>query len=478
MPRLAENYTVVAPDLIGHGRSAKPRGDYSLGAYAAGVRDLLAVLGFERATVVGHSFGGGIAMQFSYLFPEYVERMALIASGGLGKEVHPMLRAAALPGSEWVLPLLAREWSVKAGDAVRSVGAMVGIEAGPDIAEFARGYASLVEEGASDAFIHTMRRVIDHDGQRVSALDRLYLADQMPTLIVWGDNDPIIPVEHGRNAHRIVEHSRYVEIPGSGHWPMLDAPDRIVQELTEFMEETEPFQWSLETVRDRLRRGPQPAPEAIAAGTHKGGAMLSADLLGASTPPAGGAATSDVIYATAGAVVVTILLMGPILLYKQGRFPVLGRLAALAERVTGLPGWAALPGTFLAVTLLIAVFGMYWDISLHIDQGRDPGPLANPAHYFILAGLFGVLVAGRARPRPLRQADPHLVRDRARLARADRRADDHDLRRELAARLPARRHLAPDLRPGRDALGADPPDADRRRLALGARRLGAARRGR
>ena len=118
-------------------------------------------------------------------------------------------------------------------------------------------------------------------------------------------------------------------------------------------------------------------------------------LLGASSdPPAGGAATSDVIYATAGAVVVTILLLGPILLYKQGRFPLLGRAAALAERVTGLPGWAALPGTFLAITLLIAVFGMYWDISLHIDQGRDPGPLANPAHYFILAGLFGVLTAG------------------------------------------------------------------------------------
>jgi len=100
------------------------------------------------------------------------------------------------------------------------------------------------------------------------------------------------------------------------------------------------------------------------------------------------------IYATAGAVVVTVLLFGPILLYKQGRFPLIGRLADLAERVTKLPGWAALPGTFLALTLLIAVFGMYWDISLHIDQGRDPGPLANPAHYFILAGLFGVLLAG------------------------------------------------------------------------------------
>src|SRR3954463_16017107 len=122
--------------------------------------------------------------------------------------------------------------------------------------------------------------------------------------------------------------------------------------------------------------------------------MLSGTLLGASTPPAGGAAPSDVIYATAGAMVVTVLLFGPILLYKRGRFPLIGRLSDLAERVTKLPGWAALPGTVLAVTLLIAVFGMYWDISLHIDQGRDPGPLANPAHYFILVGLFGIFVAG------------------------------------------------------------------------------------
>jgi pimeloyl-ACP methyl ester carboxylesterase len=267
MPRLAERYTVIAPDLIGHGRSAKPRGDYSLSAYAAGVRDLLAVLGYERGTVVGHSFGGGIAMQFSYLFPEYTERMALMASGGLGREVNPLLRAAVLPGSEWVLPLLAREWSVKAGDAVRSVAGKLGLEAGPDLAEFARGYASLTEEGASDAFIHTMRSVIDHEGQRVSALDRLYLADQLPTIFIWGDSDPVIPVEHGRNAHRIVAHSRYVEIEGSGHWPMLDAPDRIVRELTEFMEETEPFEWSPESVRERLRRGPEPVPAALPAAT-------------------------------------------------------------------------------------------------------------------------------------------------------------------------------------------------------------------
>jgi pimeloyl-ACP methyl ester carboxylesterase len=257
MPRLAENYTVIAPDLVGHGRSAKPRGDYSLGAYAAGVRDLLAVLGFERGTVVGHSFGGGIALQFAYLFPEYVERVALVSSGGLGKEVHPLLRASVLPGSEWVLPLLAREWTVKAGDAVRSVAARVGIEAGPDIAEFARGYASLLEPGAQQAFIDTMRGVIGPDGQKVSAMDRLYLAEQMPFLIVWGDSDPIIPVAHGRAAHEAVKGSRYVEFEGSGHWPMLDAPDRLTDEITAFIAETEPFEWSIEDARARLQRGPK-----------------------------------------------------------------------------------------------------------------------------------------------------------------------------------------------------------------------------
>ena len=193
-------------------------------------------------------------MQFGYLFPEYAERLALISSGGLGKEVHPLLRAACLPGSEWVLPLLAREWSVRAGDAVRSVAAKLGLEAGPDLAEFARGYASLID-GARDAFLDTMRSVIGPEGQKVSALDRLYLADQLPFLLIWGDEDPVIPVDHGRSAHELVAHSRYVEIEGSGHWPMLDAPERIVRELIGFIEETEPFEWSLERARERLRRG-------------------------------------------------------------------------------------------------------------------------------------------------------------------------------------------------------------------------------
>ena len=105
-PRLSERFTLIAPDLLGHGESATPRGDYSLGAHATGVRDLLTALGIEHVTVVGHSLGGGIAMQFAYQFPERCERLVLVSSGGLGREVHLLLRAAALPGADYVLPLL------------------------------------------------------------------------------------------------------------------------------------------------------------------------------------------------------------------------------------------------------------------------------------------------------------------------------------------------------------------------------------
>src|ERR671930_336842 len=106
MTLLAETSTVVAPDLLGHGRSAKPRGDYSLGAYTSGLRDLMVALDFAKATVVGHSLGGGIALQFAYQFPDRTGRLVLVSSGGLGREVHFLLRAATLPGAEFVLPLI------------------------------------------------------------------------------------------------------------------------------------------------------------------------------------------------------------------------------------------------------------------------------------------------------------------------------------------------------------------------------------
>src|SRR5437588_3879767 len=182
---LAEHYTVVAPDLLGHGESAKPRGDYSLGAYASGVRDLLQAIGHDRATVVGHSLGGGVAMQFAYQFPERCERLVLVSSGGLGREVHMLLRAAALPGSEFVLPLLAAPGLITRLDTVGAFLSRLGVRTRPGVAEILRSYGSLSTPESRTAFLHTLRAVIDPGGQRVSATDRLYLTQDMPTLIVW-----------------------------------------------------------------------------------------------------------------------------------------------------------------------------------------------------------------------------------------------------------------------------------------------------
>ncbi|GAC1436539.1 MAG: hypothetical protein NVSMB51_08140 [Solirubrobacteraceae bacterium] len=140
------------------------------------------------------------------------------------------------------------------------------------------------------------------------------------------------------------------------------------------------------------------------AGAAAGALALPANAA-AKAPPAGGAAIGEVITATAMGIAGTLVLLVLVAGHRTGRLPVFSRLAALAERVTGVVGWAALPATVLAGALGIAVFGMYWDISIHIDKGRDPGPLANPAHYFILVGLFGALFAGvMAIALPLREA--------------------------------------------------------------------------
>lgn len=250
---LASDFTVIAPDLLGHGESAKPRGDYSLGAYASGLRDLLALLGHEKATVVGHSLGGGVAMQFAYQFPERCERLVLVDSGGLGREVHPLLRAAALPGADIVLPLIAANWSLSAGQAVGSALGRLGLRAGSDLAEMARGYGSLADREARAAFLHTLRAVIEPGGQRVSAIDRLYLAEEMPSLIVWGKRDPLIPVSHAQNAHDAMPGSLLEIFEDSGHFPQLDDPIRFAALLAEFIDSTEPAVLDAQDLGARLR---------------------------------------------------------------------------------------------------------------------------------------------------------------------------------------------------------------------------------
>lgn len=265
---LAEKHTVIAPDLMGHGDSAKPRGDYSLGAHASGIRDLLVALNLERATIVGHSLGGGIAMQFAYQFPERCERLVLVASGGLGEEVHPLLRAATLPGSEFVLPLLAHPRLIETAALLPRALGRIGLRTRVDLEEMARGYQSLSNAEARNAFIHTLRSVIDPRGQRINASDRLYLASKMPSLIVWGCRDRIIPVAHGRAAHEAMSGSRLELFDEAGHFPHLDEPLRFAQTLQAFFSQTKPARLDTNTIRqlvlgrdrksaaalDRLRR--------------------------------------------------------------------------------------------------------------------------------------------------------------------------------------------------------------------------------
>ncbi len=240
MPYLARRFTVIAPDLTGHGESAKPKGDYSLGAHASGARDLLLALGHDRATFVGHSLGGGIAMTLAYQFPERCERLVLVDSGGLGREVSLLLRAATLPGSELVLPLLAAARLLAAGRLAGGLLKRVGLRVGTDIEEIARGHATLTDHEARAAFVHTLRAVVDPGGQRVDASDRLYLAKHIPFMLVWGERDSIIPVSHGRTAHAQVPGSRLEIFPEAGHFPQLDEPQRFLDVLSDFIDSTEP----------------------------------------------------------------------------------------------------------------------------------------------------------------------------------------------------------------------------------------------
>jgi pimeloyl-ACP methyl ester carboxylesterase len=237
---LARDHTVVAPDLIGHGDSAAPRGDYSLGAHAASIRDVLAAIGIDRASIVGHSLGGGVAMQFFYQFPQRVERLVLISSGGLGHEVSPMLRTAALPGVSTLLSLTIqpRLLAALAGSGRRMRERALG--GGVYLQAIARALRPLENAEARQAFLTTLRSVIDVHGQRVSATDRLYLLETMPTLIVWGERDNTIPLEHGRRAHEAIPHSRFVTLPGAAHFPHLEDPLGLATALREFIEQTQP----------------------------------------------------------------------------------------------------------------------------------------------------------------------------------------------------------------------------------------------
>lgn len=237
---LAEDHRVIAPDLIGHGDSATPRGDYSIGAHAAVIRDLLTAIDVPRATVVGHSLGGGIAMQFFWQFPERVDRLVLVSSGGLGREVSPLLRGVAVPGASPVIRAAAHPRVLRALSALADRLDRRGSRRGPYLRAVVRALRPLEQPGGREAFMQTLRSVIDVRGQRVSATDRLYLLGPVPTMVVWGERDNTIPLAHGRDAHEVIPNSRFETLPRAAHFPHLEDPDGLAAVLADFLARTQP----------------------------------------------------------------------------------------------------------------------------------------------------------------------------------------------------------------------------------------------
>jgi len=267
--KLAQRFTVIAPDLLGHGKSDKPRADYSVAAYANGMRDLLSVLDIDKVTVVGHSLGGGVAMQFAYQFPQLVERLILVGAGGVTKDVNIALRIASLPmGSEALaflrLPLVLPTLQV----AGRVAGTVFGsTPLGRDLPDVLRILADLPEPTASSAFARTLRAVVDWRGQVVTMLDRCYLTQSVPVQLIWGSGDSVIPVSHARMAHAAMPGSHLEIFEGSGHFPFHDDPDRFVEAMERFIGSTEPAVYDQDYLRGLLRTGIEKGTISGPAGT-------------------------------------------------------------------------------------------------------------------------------------------------------------------------------------------------------------------
>jgi pimeloyl-ACP methyl ester carboxylesterase len=254
IPQLAKKYRVVAPDLLGHGRSDKPRGDYSLGAFAVWLRDLLDELGVTRATIVGQSLGGGVAMQFVYQHPDYCERLVLISSGGLGPDVGWTLRLLSAPGAELIMPIIAPTPVLKAGNKLRAWFRSAGIQS-PRGAEMWSAYSSFADAQTRQAFLRTLRSVVDYRGQAVSALNRLHVASELPIMAIWGDQDQIIPVSHAYAAQTARPESRLEVLEGVGHFPQVERPTEVVDLIDDFITTTSGT--ATPTV-DSSRTAPQP----------------------------------------------------------------------------------------------------------------------------------------------------------------------------------------------------------------------------
>jgi pimeloyl-ACP methyl ester carboxylesterase len=234
---LAENgHRVLAPDLLGHGESDKPADGYQLADFAASLATLLAELKATEVTVVGHSFGGAVAMQLAYDHPEVVRRLVLVSAGGLGRRVHPVLRAATLPGAHNLVRMVVNSRTAAlyrrpqlhrslrlSSDAVSTLG---------------RAGRGLVSPDGRMAFFQTVRGVIGPFGQRGSLLELDYVRLDLPTLIVWSERDPVLPVAHAYATHAHLPHSSLQVFPGASHRPHHHSARRFAQVVSDFITAT------------------------------------------------------------------------------------------------------------------------------------------------------------------------------------------------------------------------------------------------
>jgi pimeloyl-ACP methyl ester carboxylesterase len=256
LDELARRYTVIAPDLLGHGESDKPRADYTLGAFANGMRDLLTVLDIDKATVVGHSFGGGVAMQFAYQFPERTERLVLVGSGGLGPEVSTAVKAITTTGFYQVMGALTLPGVRQVGSLGLKALSRTGIKEFRDFDEVAEIYESFRDPHARAAIRHVVRAVVDWQGQIVTMGDRAYLTEAMPMCVIWGEDDRVIPVSHAARAAELAPKARVEVLPNAGHFPHKDHPERFVKILNDFVRTTTPATYSRARWRRLLQQGP------------------------------------------------------------------------------------------------------------------------------------------------------------------------------------------------------------------------------
>ena len=233
---VGHGFRVIVPDLLGHGASDKPRGHYALEDFAGTMGALLDTLDIRSVSVAGHSFGGAVAMQMAHDDPVRVRRLVLVAAGGLGRQVHPLLRAATLPGAHLLVRLTLNRTTAS---VLRAPQLHRSLRLSPDAhANLARAGRGLASPTSRSAFFETLRGAITPAGQRGSMLEMEYLARDLPTLIVWSAGDVVLPVAHARATHAALPNSRLEIFPGTTHQPHHQSADRFAAVVADFVSGT------------------------------------------------------------------------------------------------------------------------------------------------------------------------------------------------------------------------------------------------